>query len=102
MMSTCAREALSDRWTPRLGQSRRRRREARDSLSAPGESEALGRRRLDADASDVEAGDFGHPLAHRLAIGTDLGRFADERRVEIDDQPAARSDPARRVGEEEL
>ena len=51
---------------------------------------------------DVEPGDFGHAGAHRLAMRADLRRFANERRVEIDNQTAARSDAACGMGKEDF
>ena len=74
--------------TPHSGQPHRRDREARDPFGSAGKAEPLGRRRFDGDAADVEAGDLGDAGAHRLAVRADLRRFADERRVEMDDRAA--------------
>ena len=62
----------------------------------------FGRRRLDRDAADVNAGDLGDAGAHRLAMRTDLGRLADERRVEMDDEASARAHPLRRMRKEKM
>ena len=50
----------------------------------------------------VEAGDLGDPRPHRLPVRADLGRFADQRRVEMDDDAAARPDALGRVGEKDV
>ena len=71
-------------------------------FGAAGEAELLAGRRLDRDPAGVDAGDLGDPGAHRLAVRPDLRRFADERRVEIDDGAASRPHPLRRVGEKDL
>ena len=68
----------------------------------PAKPRPLGGRRLDRDAGDVDAGDFGDAGAHRLAIGADLRRFANERRVEMDEEAAARANAFRRMGEKDL
>ena len=83
-----------------LRQPHRRRREARDSLAAAGEAEPLGRRRLHCDAADINSGDFGDARAHRLAMRADLRRF--QRRVEMDDEAAARPDSGRRMRKEDV
>ena len=80
----------------------RRRRQASDPFGAAGEAELLAGRRLDRDPAGVDAGDLGDPGAHRLAVRPDLRRFADQRRVEMDDGAAARPHPLRRVGEKDL
>ncbi len=86
----------------RSGQPHGRRRETGDAFAAPGKAELLARRRLDRDAADIEAGDLGDTAAHRLAVRADLRRFADERRVEMDDRAAARTHTFGRMGEEHL
>ena len=68
----------------------------------PGKSQPLGRRRLDGDAADVEAGDPGDAGAHRFAMRADLRRLANERRIEADGDPAARANARRRMGEEHM
>ena len=62
----------------RRRQVERREREAGDAFAPAGEAQPLRRRRLDADASDRDPGDFGDPRAHRLAMRADLRRLADQ------------------------
>ena len=57
---------------------------------------------LTRDAADVEARDSATRARIASRWGPIFGRFADERRIEMDDRAASRAHPLRRMGEEDL
>ena len=73
-----------------------------DAFAPPGEAEALGGRGLDGDATDVEASDLRDRLADDVAMRADLRRLADDRRVEMGDQPAAGGDARDSIFQEDV
>ena len=69
-----------------------------DAFAAADEAEAFIGRRLDSDASDIDAADFGDALPHGLAMRTDLRRLADQREVDVADCEAMRTKLAALLG----
>src|SRR5207302_9817706 len=57
--------------------------------------------RFHADLINAQTGDFGYPRAHRLPIRSDLGRFSNDRAIDVVDERATFPKRARGMREEQ-
>jgi len=63
-----------------------------DPFAAAGKTQSLGRCRLHTNPHGRNRKDFGDAFADRGAVRADLGRFGNDRQVDMADPPAARRD----------
>src|SRR6185312_7216963 len=84
------------------GQAQRGDRLRRDAFTAAGEAELLRGRRLDADAARLDRENFGDARHHGVALRPYLGTLADERDVDMRDDPAGRGDEVGGVAEKAM
>ena len=69
----------------------------RKSFFAPGEAEAVRRRRADRDAFRLDAERVGEPCAHRRAVRGDPRLLADQDDVRVDEMPSVLLDAGPRL-----
>ena len=72
-----------------------------DAFAAADEAQPFHGRRLDADASRIDAEYGGDGLAHGAAVRADLRRLAQERHVDVGDAPAQFAHARGRIGEKD-
>ena len=56
-----------------------------NTFAAPGEAEPFGGGRFDADGRQANPEQFSQTLAHRITVRANLGRFANDRQIDIAD-----------------
>ena len=62
------------------------------TFATAGKTHLFGGRRLNADAVDIDADNLGDTGAHGFAVRLDLGAFADQGNVDIDNRTAVLRD----------